>query len=176
MKEIQCISKSTSGKYIVVALTDGIPTNNMSNKGRHRHHKQIHHRRNDSLTKLIGFICNNKNVSLYDDSRTSWGDLMNDSNTLKHSQRDILKLARMFLDKLANGNTEQLLWPLLSLQCNLGIKSYLYNQFVNQDQSQLHRLLANISRCANDTVDHERYEWAMLSSRNALIQFKKFAT
>ena len=61
--------------------------------------------RNDSLANLI----DNKNVRLYDDSTASCNDLMSDTSELKRSQRDILKLARMFLNKLYNGNTEQLL-------------------------------------------------------------------
>ena len=159
MKEIHCISQSTSGKYIVIALTDGIP--NVVSKSRHRHNKRIHHRRNDSLANLIGFICNNKNLCMYNDNMKSWNEVMCDKNELKRSQRDILKLTRIFLDKLSNGNTEQLLWSLLSLQCNLDVKNYICDQFAKQDQSQLTQLLSNISKCANNTVDHEKYEWAM---------------
>ena len=65
------------------------------------------------------------------------------------------------VDKLSNGNVEQPLWSFLLLEYNSDTKNYIYNQLVKPDESQLNKLLENVRKCVNNTVAHNRYEWAM---------------
>ena len=160
--DIQCVSKSISGKYIVIAITDAIPSRKQINKGKGRPSKQVHHRRNDSLSCMIDFICANKSIPVYTNTNTdSWSNLIAEKNQLKRSQRDILKLVHNVLDKVSNGSINELLWSFLSLKCNLDIKRYIYSRLVEQDDSQLKQMLGNMGKCAMKTVDHCKYEWAM---------------
>ena len=160
--DIRSVSKTTSNRYIIIAISDTIPSTKQQTTTRGRPRKKHHDRRNDSLYDMITLICENKGIPVYEHNPSiKWDEMMNQDNQLRRSQRDILKLVHQLLHKLSNGNIEQSLWSHLLLQSNAQIKNYIYDQFFVQEESQLNKLLVNMSKCVQNTVDHCKYEWAM---------------
>ena len=157
-KDIKCVSKTKAGKYILIAVVDSIPSPGRT-AGRP---SKIHHKRNDSFADLVKFICKHKSISLYDGNHKSWQEHANDSNKkLLQSQRDILNLTTTVLSTLSNGNIGQLLWSFINSRKHIAVKQHIQHQIEMQQQTPMRKLLGNISRCVDDTVDHAKYEWCM---------------
>ena len=80
-------------------------------------------------------------------------------NNLKQSQRDLLDTLDNVLNKFANKDVAELLWSYLSLQKHIEIKNGIINKIKDEQQLLLSQIMSNITKCANNAVDHTKYEW-----------------
>ena len=156
LRNVKHVSRTVDNKYIIISINDQIPTDMQGGKGRRT---KIHHLRSDTTESMIDCILKHE-TSI--DHNTKWGvAIQNNNGILKRSQRSKLDCLDNMLHQFSSNDVSGILKSYLQLQCNRKLCQELLHSLKPQTDSKMEQLLSNVSKCANNSSNHDKYKWVL---------------